>query len=124
MTKSKASMTSSRASMANWAMLTVRHLSFLLFIPNPQIYPQETYSAIISRVGFRLLIVPQIITLHLKHITMARLNGLSKAADSTNGSPLARFCGYMENVCSSGSSTRDIRPDHLNRAASSGKSVL
>ena len=116
--------TGSRESLANWTIRTVCHLfAFLHFHSECSGLFVETYSAMISCVEFHLQTHPQIITSRLKRITMAQLNGFSKAAYPTNGSPLVRFCGYMENVCSSCSSIRHIRPDHLNHAAGSGKTV-
>jgi len=71
-------------------------------IPNAQTYSQGTSSATTFTDGFRLPIHPSIIILHPKLITTVQLSGSFKAIFSTNGSPgspLVRFCGYTENVC-------------------------
>jgi len=62
---------------------------------------QGTCSATIFYDGFRLPIHPSIITSHPRLITMVHLSGSFKAVFSTNGSPLLRFYGCTENVCSS-----------------------
>jgi len=96
--------TKSKPSIANWTIPTVSHLLSLTLpfrIPDAQPYSQGTYSATIFYDGFRLPIHPSIITSHPRLITMVHLSGSFKAVFSTNGSPLLRFYGCTENVCSS-----------------------
>jgi len=61
-------------------------------------FPQGTSSRITFFDGFRLRTHRPIITLRLKLITRARLNGSFKAEYSRNGNPLVPSCGYTENV--------------------------
>jgi archaellum component FlaC len=74
-------------------------LQTLISIPRAQTFSQATNSEITSYDGSRPQILPPIITLHAKVITTVRLSGFFKEVYSINGSPLARSCGCMENVC-------------------------
>ena len=94
------------------------------FILNARVSSQGTCSATTSYGGFRLRIHQSIITLRPRPITMVPLSGSFKAVFSTNGSPLVRFYGYMENVRFSQFPLCDVNPNHLDSVAGSGKSVL
>ena len=59
---------------------------------------QGTSSEIIFYDGFRLLIHPSIITLLAKYTNKVQPNGSLMEVSSNNGNPLARSCGYTENV--------------------------
>jgi hypothetical protein len=74
-------------------------LQTLIIIPRAQTSLQATNSEITFFDGSPPQIRPPIITSHAKLITMARLSGFFKEVYSINGSPLARSCGCMENVC-------------------------
>jgi len=62
--------------------------------------------------------------MHLKFITMVRLDGFFKEVYSGNGNPLVPFCGYTENVRSSHSLLPDNSWSSLDLVAGSGKSIL
>ena len=70
----------------------------LVIIPGAQQASQGTSSEIIFYVGFHRQIHPPIITSHAKLVTSGHLNGFFGAVYSISGNPLARSCGYMENV--------------------------
>jgi len=68
---------------------------------------QETSSEIIFYHGLFPRIHLKIIILHAKLVTEIRPNGSFKEVYSTNGNPLAPYCGYTENVRYSWLSTCD-----------------
>ena len=74
-------------------------LQTLIIIPRAQISSQATNSEITFFDGSLPQIRLPTITSLAKLITMARLSGFFKEVYSINGSPLARSCGCMENVC-------------------------
>jgi uncharacterized protein YoxC len=74
-------------------------LQTLIVIPRAETASQGTSLEIVSYDGFRPQIHPPIITLHVKSIIAAQLNGFSKEVHSINGNLLAPSYGYTENVC-------------------------
>jgi len=83
----------------------------LIVISRAQTASQGTSLEITSYDGFPRQIHPQIIILHPKPITTARLGGFSKEVYSITGNLLAPSCGYTENVRYSWPSPSDD-PDH------------
>jgi hypothetical protein len=74
-------------------------LQTLIVIPSAQTPSQGIGSETTFFDGSRPQIHPPIIILHAKLITTVPLSGFFKEVYSINGSPLARSCGCMENVC-------------------------
>ena len=74
-------------------------LQSLIIIPRAQTPSQGISSETNFFDGSRPQIHPPTITLHAKLITRVLLSGFFKEVYSINGSPLARSCGCMENVC-------------------------
>ncbi len=74
-------------------------LQSLIIIPRAQTPSQGISSETNFFDGSRPQIHPPIITSHVKLITTVPLSGFFKEVYSINGSPLARSCGCMENVC-------------------------
>jgi hypothetical protein len=76
-------------------------LQTLIIIPRAQTPSQGISSETPFFDGSRPQIRRPIIILHAKLITTVPLSGFFKEVYSINGSPLARSCGCMENVCNS-----------------------
>ncbi len=74
-------------------------LQTLIIIPRAQTPSQGINSETAFFDGSRPQIRRPIIILHAKLITTVPLSGFFKEVYSINGSPLARSCGCMENVC-------------------------